>query len=82
MPRQAQNSSCRDPENRSEKFCACGNHSRKARKKRLPWKDGHVREQIRAGVVDGLAPLREVAAAIEQTALRAIELGKRLRKTR
>ncbi len=32
-------SNVRDPDNRSKKWCVCGGHSHKARKKRRPWRD-------------------------------------------
>ena len=35
----ASSSSIRDPENRSKKMCACGNHSAKAKKPKCDWKE-------------------------------------------
>jgi hypothetical protein len=41
-----------------------------------------ARAEIRAGVREGLEPLRELIAAVEGTMRKAIELGEYLRKKR
>jgi hypothetical protein len=41
-----------------------------------------ARLEIRAGVRDGLEPLRQLVAAMERTMRKAIEVGEHLRKGR